>query len=258
MGLDIYTIHASEILSLSSYQKFVSAIQNSAGQYRLAYNSSLQNYRNLHKIKNSAQPLPNLADDQLPLWHLDTKSGTRVKAEVSSNELGSLLLPNAIAFTAFVRLFFSDCFIHGKGGYRYEKIGDSVLSLFFNTSASPYCMVSADRYPKENIANQTVLEKVKGLEKTERTYIHSPEVFLSKDHLLYQKKKQLLERITQPNTDKKQANLQIKETNLEIQKLIEPILAEIQALKQLQPFAKHHLDFLSNRTLPFFFLGFLS
>jgi hypothetical protein len=252
-GLDIITVNASEILSLGSYRKFISVIQNSVGQYRLRYNSALQNYRNIHKIKNNAQPLPNLPDDQLPFWVLDAGSGCRKKAVVPY-EADSCFLPNAITFTMFIRLFFSDYFIHGKGGYRYEKIGDSILSLFFSSSASPYCMVSADVYPKKNINNQAIVEKITTIEKTERTYTHSPEAFLSEAHPLYQKKKQLLELMNQADTNKKQTHAQIKEVNVEIQALLEHIHKEIQDLKTLQPLVKHHLDFLSTRTLPFFFL----
>ncbi|MCP4272694.1 MAG: hypothetical protein GY781_12130, partial [Gammaproteobacteria bacterium] len=64
----------------------------------------------------------------------------RLKTLISN---GIKIRPKAIANTMYSRLFFSDLFIHGIGGAKYDLITDEIIREFFGVEPPEYATISA-------------------------------------------------------------------------------------------------------------------
>jgi hypothetical protein len=141
----IPSVNLSDFIKLNSFKKFVEIISNRSDEFIADHNFSLNEYRIEHKIKNHAQPIPDLEKDELPFWDLDIENGIRKYARFPySNSVN--YSPRAITNTMFIRLFVCDFFIHGKGGGRYELISDKIIKKFFKIDGAPYCIASATQH----------------------------------------------------------------------------------------------------------------
>ena len=58
-------------------------------------------------------------------------------------EAGIKIRPRAITTTMFSRLFFSDVFIHGIGGAKYDTITDEIIKEFFGINTPGFITISA-------------------------------------------------------------------------------------------------------------------
>lgn len=69
--------------------------------------------------------------------------------EVLNNLLqnGFKIRPKAVTNTMFSRLFFSDLFVHGVGGAKYDIITDGIIEDFFGIIPPGYIAASATLYP---------------------------------------------------------------------------------------------------------------
>jgi len=59
---------------------------------------------------------------------------------------GIKIRPKAIANTVYSRMFFSDLFIHGIGGAKYDLITDEIIREFFGVEPPEYATISATLY----------------------------------------------------------------------------------------------------------------
>ena len=146
------------------------------------YNAKLREYRKLKKISSKANPLPDLMEKgfvvEMPFWmwkrdeprkslfasvadesrisiicenkvveHFDfgernrsTKNLERLKMLINKD---IKIRPKAIANTMYSRLFFSDLFVHGIGGAKYDLITDEIIREFFEVEPPEYATISA-------------------------------------------------------------------------------------------------------------------
>ncbi|MBM4054273.1 MAG: hypothetical protein FJ264_06310 [Planctomycetes bacterium] len=175
-GINNLEIPVSMMCKTKGFYYFFLHILFHADQFVKIHNKKLNDYRSIHKIYSKANPFPDLqAQDsfvELPFW-LWEKGGSRNKcyahysadsiiitngnkigfelrkdediqkivSQLGSLELGSScikLRPRAIATTMFLRLFFSDVFIHGIGGAKYDVITNEIIKEFFNVNPPDY------------------------------------------------------------------------------------------------------------------------
>ena len=164
-------------------------------RFAAAYNSALALFREEHGIQNSANPFPNLKINEhgceLPFWVVDHNRGTRQVLEVhvdgnvtrllangvtvdtladniSDDSLDPMLLqnlqlvPRGALITVFLRLLFSDLFVHGTGGGRYDRFTDEFIRTWWNAEPPPFTVASASRYLFEDQrAELQRLQKIK-------------------------------------------------------------------------------------------------
>ena len=71
------------------------------------------------------------------------KNLERLKALISK---GIKIRPKAIANTMYSRMFFSDLFIHGIGGAKYDLITNEIIREFFGVEPPEYATISATLY----------------------------------------------------------------------------------------------------------------
>ena len=70
----------------------------------------------------------------------DQENLERLKTLISN---GIKIRPKAIANTMYTRLFFSDLFVHGIGGAKYDLITDEIIREFFGVEPPGYATISA-------------------------------------------------------------------------------------------------------------------
>ena len=167
----------SHVCRSEAFRLFAMQLFLRAAEFRKAFNESLAHYRTEHRLKNHAQPVPDLAahDDwvETPFWIWSTSNPERhgVFARVTGTELqitdrhgfmatlsrdaGSAfeqfaeweahrirLRTRALATTLFARLLIADVFIHGIGGAKYDQVTDEICERFFGVTLPAYATIS--------------------------------------------------------------------------------------------------------------------
>src|SRR5690606_35539602 len=56
------------------------------------------------------------------------------------------LIPRGALITALLRLLFSDLFVHGTGGGRYDRFTSQLLRAWWHVEPTPFAVASASRY----------------------------------------------------------------------------------------------------------------
>jgi hypothetical protein len=119
------------------------------------YNEVLDAYRIAHKIKNAANPFPNVEvterGAELPMWICKPRLGERKparalmqgKIELDSEEF--LALRGSLT-TLLLRGWCSDLFIHGRGGAKYDPLVDEFAARYLGVQLPGFVVVSSDRF----------------------------------------------------------------------------------------------------------------
>jgi len=169
-GTQNYELPQSLVCQTSSFRFFAVFLFEEARRFRTAYNDSLAQYRSVHRLRNQAQPMPDLIESdgwsETPFW-IWTRSEPRRRALYVKRQHGQLLLSDladwraalpapsdgdpaaaiehletweaegtklrtrALTTTLFVRLLLADLFIHGIGGSKYDQVTEEVCERFF-------------------------------------------------------------------------------------------------------------------------------
>ena len=172
----------SEACSLPSFRHFAAALLLDARRVGDAYNQSLVAYRQAHRLRNDAQPMPNLSFDgewcEMPFWVWTADQPTRrplmarvagsrlslgdrdqwqASVEVSGDDshqtvvnwLGDLadagvkIRTRALTTTLFTRLVLGDLFLHGIGGAKYDEVTDDLARRLWGCPPPPFATCSA-------------------------------------------------------------------------------------------------------------------
>ncbi|HSK47754.1 MAG TPA: hypothetical protein VLA05_07105 [Coriobacteriia bacterium] len=172
-GNDYAELPVSRLARSGAFADFVADIALNAERFAGAYNSELDEYRDVSRTRSAAQPFPNLAIEgdriELPLWALAAGTRETVWAERSSGAVrlmagerliasldpvrpsaaaevvacsALLIAPKALLLTLYVRMFCCDLFIHGTGGGRYDQVTDGVCRRYFGVEPPAYVVAS--------------------------------------------------------------------------------------------------------------------
>ena len=177
-GIENLEAPVSWMCDTDGFYHFLLHILYEAERFVKIYNEKLAEYRRIHKIRSKANPLPDLKvlrdSIEIPFWvwkaggqrakcyvmnegdDIKITDGAKVlvilkKGDVNSNitrlktlmEAGIKIRPRAITTTMFSRLFFSDVFIHGIGGAKYDTITDEIIKEFFGINTPGFITISA-------------------------------------------------------------------------------------------------------------------
>jgi hypothetical protein len=182
-GVNNFELPLSHLTTTTGWRLFFGeCIANIEGLHR-AYNQSLKDYREFHRIKHAQQPIPSLGQNdgwwELPFWGYSASHPSRrrlwmashsdfvqlsdlqgrvwsfphpsasldewLKAwENLSNDSDSLSVrPRALMTTIFLRMAVGDWFIHGIGGAKYDQISDQIIRRLWSTEAPKYSVATA-------------------------------------------------------------------------------------------------------------------
>jgi len=189
----------SQVCQTSSFRWFAIHLLANAERFRDAYNGALADYRREHRIRNHAQPTPDLAESggviETPFWIwtvddprrrgifiqqkpqeilLTDRSGFERSMPLTSTgeavpaietlaqweSQGIKIRTRALVTTMYARLVLADLFIHGIGGAKYDQVTDVICEQFFGFSPANYLTLSGTlRLPIEHHSVSPVQER---------------------------------------------------------------------------------------------------
>ncbi len=172
----------SEVCQTEAFAWFTAHLLAHLPRFWEIHNAALAEYRMVHRLRNAAQPLPDLAaaDDWLeaPLWvwtesdpqrralyvreHADrvvltNRAGWETQLTLTADGLADMaveqllelgrqgikLRTRALTTTMFARVLLGDLFLHGIGGAKYDQLTDTLIHRFLGLKAPCYLTVSA-------------------------------------------------------------------------------------------------------------------
>jgi hypothetical protein len=186
----------SVVCELPEFAWFVAHLLAHLPRFWAAHNDALAHYRRTHKLRNRAQPVPDLdLDDgwlEAPFWiwsaddparrplyakqlgdeillsdrrsrqvalRLSAEGDAALAAEqlLALPKRGIKLRTRALTTTLFARLVLSDLFLHGIGGAKYDQVTDHIVRLFFGFEPPEFATVSATlRLPLVRASNDAL------------------------------------------------------------------------------------------------------
>ena len=181
-GSNTLEVPQSRICHTESHAWFVSHLLAQLPRFREDYNAVVAAYRQAHRIRSTAHPVPNLGRDgpwlEAPFWVWTVDNPRRralwVKREADQIRLTDrhaleLTLPlsadsnatravqrlmdladegvkirsRALVTTLWARIALGDLFVHGIGGAKYDQVTDALLIRFFGLKPPHYLVLSA-------------------------------------------------------------------------------------------------------------------
>ena len=273
------------------FLRFAVDILLDAEHFAACYNAELAEFRSLNKLRSSAQPFPDLEVEtpivEVPFWLLgpDGRSSARVRdtgegvellapegvvvvlprdadaAHAALAESAVLLAPRAVTLTLFFRTFLADLFIHGVGGDRYDRITDGIAERWWGITLPPYAVASLTMFLPLGAVMVTD-EDIADIDRRLHRLAHNPDEALGdvefdsaeerRDAIaLAEEKRDLVEAISMPGADKKSLGARIREVNVELAGLVEPLAEELRDRRERLVAQQLDAEVLTDRTYPF-------
>ncbi len=171
----------SGLCRTTAFHRFALAILTDLPRFAAAYNGTLHGYRQSHRLRNHAHPVPDLATDgpwrEAPFWIWTSDDRRRRPLFVRPSSGGLLasdrrnwerLLPvaasarradavdallgweaegvklrsRALITTMFIRLALADVFVHGIGGAKYDEATDEIARRFFGSAPPRFAAIT--------------------------------------------------------------------------------------------------------------------
>ncbi len=179
---DTLELPQSAVCQLPEFAWFVSHVLAHLPRFWSAHNDALAAYRAAHRLRNRAQPVPDLAESdgwlEAPFWiwsasdprrrplfarqsgeelQITDRESYTASLPLSADRQAALAVENllelpasgikirtrALATTLFARLLLSDLFLHGIGGAKYDQVTDEIARQFFGFELPQFATVSA-------------------------------------------------------------------------------------------------------------------
>ena len=266
-GLQTLELPISVVAQTNSFVKFTWEILQRHSELQQIYNSVIADYRQIHKIKNTAQPIPELESKEgwieTPFWIWDKTSPNRKSLYARKNN-GVLKIsdsrmiheiiefkakenfhqciadrricirPKALMTTMFSRLIASDLFIHGIGGSKYDQLTDEIATRFFQVSLPDYLttsgtfMLQKTTQPISPAAISTQRNLIRQIEFHPEKFIEKPTDDAS--HWINEKRQSISQEL--PAGKRLARHLSINQANQHLSKHVSNIVNQQQQLLQ--------------------------
>ena len=176
-GIHNLEIPQSLVCQTESFRRFVVFLLQGAERFRWAHNEALAEYRQAHRLRNPAQPMPDLKEKQgwleTPLWtwksnqpirralyvrkqrnkllisdltdwhdSLPSNSSSAIERLATWQQQGIKIRSRALTTTLFARLLLADLFIHGIGGAKYDQVTDHICERLLGLSLPSHITIS--------------------------------------------------------------------------------------------------------------------
>ncbi len=205
----ILELPLSSLCAFPEFQAALIHVARHSALWHQRYNELLDQWRDARKIRNPANPFPNLAREadrlELPLWLVDVAAGTRDRVwtnpSTGSNpptlltdreplgpldagdlsdriagHTGRMLVPRGALVSLTFRLLCCDLFVHGLGGKIYDGFTDDLIRNNLGLEPPPFAVASASRYLFADARDE--LARLDQLNALQRDFVHRPEQFL--------------------------------------------------------------------------------
>lgn len=252
-GIQVKTIYSSQLFESPAFRCFFDYIRSHGPRFRGVYNRLLQEYRLAKGIKNPAQPLPDLHENELPFWVVIDGNRTPFREGKTNVDGSAKILPRAVTLTLFCRLFFCDIFIHGLGGERYDRITDEILREFFDFAGAPFTAASATLALKpradlriDGRSPQAIMRDLRALE-------FDPTRFLEKSHpVRIEKEERIRDRVEKPE-QRATLHREFLRLNSIAREKLKGLEEDLIREQEKSRIAEINRAFYGARDLPFFF-----
>lgn len=287
----------SHICRFPEVLQFFAGILSQPFEFAACYNSTLTVYREAHRIRNDANPFPSLREtaefSELPFWVVNFHSGTRRILQVrrSANGLQLLtddevlmdlvpgqeseaifsllvgdcqLVPRGALITAMLRLLFSDLFVHGTGGGRYDQYTDQLIRSWWHVEPTPFAVASASRYlfadeRREILRLQAMANQLRDLQYNPQRHLGKG-IFRPDDEVMIQQLIDDKEKAVAQLKEARQAGQPADQIGREIQRLSDSLRATVTTqvepqMAMLKSLSEESLATFRNRQWPWFFFS---
>ena len=289
-------VPVSTISETDSFLHFFLHITANLKRFVDIYNTKLREYRTLKRISSRANPLPDLKEEgyvvEMPFWmwgedeqrkslfasiadegrisiicenkiveHFDfgekdrsTENLERLKTLLSK---GIKIRPKAIVNTMYSRMFFSDLFVHGIGGAKYDLITDEIIRAFFSVGPPEYATVSATLhlpYKPFDVSDKDI----NSLRHIIKDMGHNPDRYVTNEIMedagmrsMINEKKELITKESRDTEEKHRKFGRIKQLNSLMKEKISPLIKEKE--KKMEGLEKklRYNSIVTNREYPF-------
>lgn len=295
-GIGNLEVPVSLVSETEPFLNFFLYITANARSFVNIYNAKLAEYRRLKKISSKANPLPDLMEKgyvvELPFWIWgEGESRKGLYASVADNRRISIICedkivdhfdfgedgnssenirrlkdliakgikirPKAIVNTMYSRMFFSDLFIHGIGGAKYDLITDEIIREFFGVEPPAYAVISVTLhlpYKPFNISSDDVTalkHVIKDMGYNPDKYASGEVTEDSRMMSMVSEKKELIAGNARNSEERHRAFDRLKELNDLMKEKIRPLIEEKE--KELEDLEKKLMynSIVTNREYPF-------
>lgn len=295
IGGRLLEIPLSAIASFPEALTLTADILKQSQRFAQVYNTTLKLFREEHGLRNAANPFPDLkiSDDlyELPFWVVDHENRVRHALEVqqdgdvtrliangetidsftgsiSADALEPMLLqniqlvPRGALITAFLRLLFSDLFVHGVGGARYDQFTDEFIRTWWNCEPPAFTLATASRFAFPEQKQQ--IERIQSLKMNMRDMQFNPQRHFDQNVFpaelesslksLSEEKRKLVAQLKDAKANGESASAfgkQIQNITEQIKtEVADHFQSELQLLDDLTP---EQQDTINSRTYPWFF-----
>ncbi len=130
----------TSVLSRSAaFRHFAYHLVKQHARLREIHNGAVRAYRREHGLRSRTHPVPELAEGEVPFWHVGERGREKVTPPFDPNRLR----PRALTLTLFARLCLGDLFVHGIGGGKYDAVTDAIIRNYFGFEPPAFQVVSA-------------------------------------------------------------------------------------------------------------------
>ena len=290
-------IPLSMICSFPEVLQFFGELLARPFEFARCYNDTLDAFRAEQKIRNVANPFPNLrieeARCELPFWLIDPARGTReivsirkqgferlleasgadVAEILPGNEGASLfslliggkhLIPRGGLITATLRILFSDLFVHGTGGGRYDVFTSQFIRVWWNVEPTPFAVASASRYLFDQERRE--ISRLQAISDNIRDYQFNPQRYLGTGVFLSDTETALRTALAEKESavmalrTARESGLPADDIGRKIQRLGDLIKSTVSSgfsaqLTQLQSLSNETVAAVNSRTWPWFYFA---
>ena len=218
----------SRLAVTPSFGLFAQSLFFDARRMAEVHNAALAAYRRARRIRNSANPVPDLHVEgkriETPFWvwrngcdrrrlFLETTDAgvtlsdekevicdlprgdaeNAARAWTHLTGLGVKIRPRALTLTMFTRLFAADIFIHGVGGGIYDEVTDAIIRGFYGVEPPRYATATATMTIPWGFPPPDPAEAPRLVQEI-RAMRYNPQRFLSAEDLLDAEVKRLVEK----------------------------------------------------------------
>jgi hypothetical protein len=178
-GLQSTEFFSRDLVQTQSFRLLLLHLIEKCSDFQRIHNTALQHYRQAHRIRSTAHPVPDLKQTgnefEIPLWvHTNHNARRRavfvgrekdiryltdqteillrwstrdsdehiLSALARLEETGVFLRPRALLTTMMLRLLIADWFIHGIGGGKYDQLNDRIMGEFFGITPPGFSVIS--------------------------------------------------------------------------------------------------------------------
>jgi hypothetical protein len=137
-GCSNIEIPTSRMSRTRAFRHFANLLVRDAYRFRQVHNAAVREYRQTNGLHSRTHPVPELADGEVPFWHVGEGGRTTVTPPFDPDRIR----PRALTLTLFARLGFADLFVHGIGGGKYDAVTDAIIRDYFGLEPTAFQVVS--------------------------------------------------------------------------------------------------------------------